>query len=162
MTDTIKKAIEESVSTGRTVHIPYEEWTADDNRALDAVSDSGMQWRHEGCQYWGHDADGCEWSIILSDKTTAEEATRADALAGEPAFAEQTDRGVYYVGVPDEPPPPRAYTREEYLDELVAVGKRMGWCLSHEDGHGAFLIVARGDDDSADLDDWLLGAHEVK
>lgn len=42
----------------------------------------------------------------------------------------------------------------DYLAEIVAVGKRYGFSLSHEDCHGGFIVEDRSDRN----EQWLLGA----
>lgn len=45
----------------------------------------------------------------------------------------------------------------EYIEEVIALGKKHGVVLSHQDGHGAFEIEPRGAD--AELyDNWLRQA----
>lgn len=45
-----------------------------------------------------------------------------------------------------------------YLAEIVAVGKRYGFSLSHEDGHGAFVVEGW----SHRLDQHVLGAKTAE
>ncbi len=45
---------------------------------------------------------------------------------------------------------------DAFLDEVIAVCKKHGMSISHEDGHGAFEITAY--DETAT--EWLRGAHD--
>lgn len=47
---------------------------------------------------------------------------------------------------------------DAFIEELIAVGKKHGFVISHEDGHGAFIVRARQADDY-DFDGWLREAH---
>lgn len=42
---------------------------------------------------------------------------------------------------------------QAYLDELEAVGKKYGFSLGHQDGHGAFIVFRGGGGD------WFMGAQ---
>jgi hypothetical protein len=46
---------------------------------------------------------------------------------------------------------------DAFIEEVLAVCARHGFSLSHEDGHGAFEVVAH-DEDYAD---WLRNAHDA-
>lgn len=45
---------------------------------------------------------------------------------------------------------------DAFLQEIIAICKKHGYSISHEDGHGAFEIENTDDHNF----DWLLNAHD--
>lgn len=44
-----------------------------------------------------------------------------------------------------------------YLQEIVEIGKKHGFCLSHQDGHGGFEVVNRSNKELYEPDmDWII------
>lgn len=82
-------------------------------------------------------------SLFLLDRgsTDSEAASAAKAVAALRAAIERYDH---------------KENVDAYLAALVAVGKEHGFSLSHEDGHGSFIVEPRNDA----RDEWLLGADD--
>lgn len=57
--------------------------------------------------------------------------------------------------------PARAARVRAYLAELISVGKRHGFALSHQDTQGAFEVVGRQGGEAVYEDDWLKNAQDM-
>lgn len=48
---------------------------------------------------------------------------------------------------------------DDFLNEIIEVSKKHGMSISHEDGHGSFIVILNKDDDCYS---WLFNANVEK